>query len=223
VKCLTYFAWLLIGSGALLGQVSAAEQAPAHPVNIVIVRTGEQLQGPHVVTYRLAEWEQMRGRWIPADFGYYDTGYGKDQIWFGGGGVVVTARPRFRWEQEVYVSQETGPQSENRRAVWIWPVFYVQPNPRLSIQVAPYPTIPLDRAQRWSFNFDRAKIEWSINSRWRAGVGYSGGICSARTWQNEPFLTATRRTHLGSFEMWLQSMPGSAQVQLRYVLVKGEN
>jgi hypothetical protein len=223
LKHLTYFAALLLGFGALFGRACAAEEAAAHPVNIVIVRSGEQLQGPHVLTYRLAEWEQMRGRWIPADFGYYDTGYGQDQIWFGGGGAVITARPRFRWEQEFYVSQEAGPQSENRRAFWIWPVFYLQPKPRLSVMAAPYPTIPLDRAQRWSFNIDRAKIEWSASSHWRVGAGYAGGIGSARTWQNQPFLTATRTTRFGSFETWLESMPGGGQVQLRYVLVKGEN
>ena len=216
---------LLVFAFACVGRLCAGEDGlqteRPKPVNIFVLRTAEQLGSPHVLTYRVAEWEQMRGRWIPFDVGYYDTGYGKDQMWFAGGGVVPAAGRRFRWEQEFYVLQEAGPESQNRRAFWIWPVLELQPRTRLSAQIAAYPTIPLDRAEHWSYDIDRTKLEWSATTHWRGGVGYSGGLCGGSNWKSEPFLTVTRSTRAGSFEFWLQSTPGGGQVQMRYALVRG--
>ena len=74
----------------------ASESGNAHPVtDIVIVRTAEQLQSPHVITYRVLEWTELRGRWIFPDVGYFDTGYGKDQIWFVAGGADLLHHRRF--------------------------------------------------------------------------------------------------------------------------------
>lgn len=209
-------------TGCLCAGETGPEPERSQPVNIYVLRTAEQLGSPHVLTYRVVEWEQMRGRWIPFDVGYYDTGYGQDQMWFAAAGMVPKAGPRFRWEQEFYVLQEAGPQSQNRRAFWIWPVFELQPRRRLSAQIAAYPTIPLDRAQHWSYDIDRAKLEWSVTTHWRAGAGYSGGLCGGTAWRSEPFLTVTRSTRAGSIEFWLQSTPGGGQVQMRYALVRGE-
>jgi hypothetical protein len=214
---------LLVASFAVFGAAAAAEQPESSkPVNILVLRTAEQLQAPHVLTYRVAEWEQMRRRWIPFDLGYYDTGYGQDQMWFAGAGLVPASGPRFRWEQEFFVLQEAGPQSQNKRTFWVWPIVCLQPRPRLSAQIVAYPTIPLDRAQHASLDIDRAKLEWSTSSHWRAGLGYSGGFCGKPAWQSEPFLTVTRSTRAGSFEFWLQSTPGGGQLQMRYTLVRGE-
>jgi hypothetical protein len=217
VKGLTWF----VVFAALLVGTCAAETLDLHPVNIYILRTAEQLQSPHILTYRVAEWEQMRGRWIAPDVGYYDTAYGKDQIWFAGAGAVIGKGPRIQWEQELYVTQEAGPESHDRRSLWVWPVMNLTLSSRFSAQIAAYPTIPLNKAQAWGYDVDRAKIERRAGSHWRAGVGYSGGTCSALTWQNSPFFTATRNTTAGSFEVWLQSTPGGGQVQLRYQLVHG--
>ena len=194
-----------------------------HPVNIYVLRMGEQVQSPHVVTYRVAEWEQMRGRWILPDVGYYDTGYGKDQIWFAGGGADVLHSRHVDWEQEIYVLQEAGPESTNKRFIWLWPVLDFRFRPRLTAEVAPYPTLPLNRAQGWSFDVDRAKIEWAATSHWKTGVGYAGGVTASSACQHRPFLTVTRSTRVGSVEAWLQEYNGGAQVQLRYLLVRGEN
>lgn len=199
---------------------AAASTTQAPDSDIFILRSAEQLQAPHVITYRVLEWTETRGRWIFPDVGYYDTGYGKDQIWFTGAGLDVMHTPRFAWSQEIYFSEEAGPESTHKRALWIWPVFDTRLGTRLSGQVAAYPVIPLDAAQRWEVNVDRAKLEWSFHAHWLAGGGYSGGICSARTWQSNPFATVTRQTHVGNFEFWLQRIEGGAQAQVRYVLVK---
>ncbi|KAA6456460.1 hypothetical protein DYQ86_25335 [Acidobacteria bacterium AB60] len=200
-----------------------AAEAESRPVtNIFILRSAEQLQGPHVVTYRVFEWSEERGKWIFPDFGYFDTGYGREQIWFAGAGAHLLRTPRINWEQDFYVSQEAGPESKNRRAFWIWPVVNVRFPAKLSAQVAAYPTLPLNRAQRWGYDVDRAKLERRLGAHWSAGVGYAGGICETRTWESKPFLTATHRTKLGNFEVWLQKIPGGSQAQVRYVLVRGE-
>jgi hypothetical protein len=198
------------------------EKAPEPVVDIYILRTAEQLQAPHVITYRVAEWTQVRGKWLFPDVGYYDSGYGKDQIWFAGAGAEVLHRKRFNWEQEIYFSQEAGPESHNRRSIWIWPVLDFQLGRRFSGQIAAYPSIPLNRAQRWSYDVDRAKFQWAFRSHWMTGVGYSGGICNDRSWQSNPFVTVTRATRFGNVEVWLQRISGGSQVQLRYLLVKSE-
>jgi hypothetical protein len=201
----------------------AAEEHPQPVVNIYIIRTAEQLQTPHVITYRVFEWTQERGRWIVPDFGYFDTGYGREQIWFAGAGAKLVHSRHVDWEQELYISQEAGADSENKRSLWIWPVVDVRFPARFSAQVAAYPTLPLNRAQRWGYDVDRAKLERRLSSRWSFGVGYAGGICDSRTWQSKPFVTTTRRTRRGNFEVWLQSIPGGSQAQVRYLMVRGEN
>jgi hypothetical protein len=201
----------------------AAEENSPPVVNIYILRAAEQLQAPHVITYRVFEWAQERGRWIVPDFGYFDTGYGKEQIWFAGAGAKLVHSRHVDWEQELYVSQEAGPDSENKRSLWIWPVVNMRFPARLSAQVAAYPTLPLNRAQRWGYDVDRSKLERMLGSKWSVGVGYAGGICDSRTWENKPFFTATRRTKLGNFEFWLQSIPDGSQAQVRYLLVRGEH
>jgi len=207
----------------LVRDLPAQAENPRPVVNIYILRAGEQLQSPNIVTYRVAEWEQMRGRWILPDVGYYDTGYGKDQIWFAGGGADVLHTRHFDWEQEIYILQEAGPESTNKRFLWLWPVLDFRFRPRLTAQVAPYPTLPLNRAQGWSFDIDRAKMEWAATSHWKAGAGYAGGVSPSSACQHRPFLTVTRSTRAGSVEAWLQQYNGGAQVQLRYLLVRGEN
>jgi hypothetical protein len=198
----------------------AVDSTGEHPVvNIYMLRTGEQLQNPHVVTYRFFEWTQIRGRWIVPDIGYLDTGYGKDQIWFAGGGAYILQRPHLDWYQEIYVTQEAGEQSTNKRSLWIWPVLDARFRPRLIGQLAAYPTIPLDQAQRWGMDVDRAKIEWLATPHWNTGAGYSGVIDDARSWQNKPFLSVTRKTRAGDFEFWLQRLPAGGQVQARYTFV----
>ncbi len=200
----------------------SAESVQTPVVDIFVLRSGEQLQSPHILTYRVAEWAQMRGRWILPDVGYYDTGYGKKQIWFTGAGADILHGKHVDWEQELYISQEAGPESQNRRSLWIWPVLDFRFRPRLTGQFVAYPTIPLNHAQRWGYDVDRSKLEWKAGSHWRSGVGYAGGICTSRTWQHDPFLTVTRTTRAGQVEVWLQRISGGAQVQLRYFLASEE-
>lgn len=197
------------------------QQAPAGtPVaDIYIARTAEQLTSPNVVTYRFVEYAQARGRWIFPDVAYYDTGYGQDQLWLAAVGAKVIGKPRFAWTQQLYFAQEAGPDATNKRSVRIWAVLDARYPHRFTSQVVPYPTIPLDRAQRAGFNFDRARMQWSATTHWRTGIGYSGGIAKDRSWQSMPFVSVTRTTRAGEFDLWVQQNASGAQVQIRYLLV----
>ena len=215
-----YLCFLIVFLPSFARNLSAQADDRRPVVDIYVLRMGEQLQSPHVVTYRVAEWEQMRGRWIFPDVGYYDTGYGKDQIWFAGAGADVVHSKHFDWQQELYFLQEAGSESRNKRFLWIWPVLDFRFRRRLTAEFVAYPTIPLDRALGWGIDIDRSKIEWAAGSHWKAGVGYAGGLTTASTCQHSPFLTVTRATREGNFEVWLQQISGGAQVQLRYLLVR---
>jgi hypothetical protein len=201
-------------------KAGVAEQAdPKLPLSIYIVRTGEQLQAPHVLTYRLVEYAQMRGRWIYPDVGYYDVGHTDDRQWFIGAGPEVIHREHATWTQELYFSQETGSAAHNQRTLWLWPVLDLRFTPRLTSQTTLIDTVPLNQAARWGFDVDRSKLEYAFRPQLQAGVGYSASICGGGVWQNKPFLTATVNHRAGAWEFWLQRMPGGAQIQLRYMLV----
>jgi hypothetical protein len=209
-----FFVFLLLQTG------HAEPAAPSQPpLSIYIVRTGEQLQAPHVLTYRLVEYAQMRGRWIYPDVGYYDAGHGDDRQWFVGAGPEMFHGERATWTQEIYFSQEMGSAAHNQRTLWIWPVLDLRFTPRLTSQTALIDTVPLNQAARWGFEVDRSKLEYALRPHWQAGAGYSASICAGNAWQNKPFLTTTVTNRAGAWEFWLQRMPGGGQLQVRYGLV----
>jgi hypothetical protein len=196
---------------------------PREPVAIAYtVRTGEQLQGPHVATYRLVEYSQQRGRWIVPDFGDYDFGQGGQRLLFAGAGAEFRPARRTTLTQIVYFSQAVGPGSHGARYLWVWPVLDVNITPRLTAETVAYPSIPLNGAAQPGFDVDRAKMEYAVHRKLTAGAGYSGSICGGSAWKNKPFLTTTVTTRAGSFEFWLQRMPGGGQIQVRYQLVRSE-
>jgi hypothetical protein len=213
-----------------------AEPAESHPVtdghaaskphtvtDVVVLRGAETLQSPHRVGYRLIEWDQQRGRWIAPDIGYYDTGYGQSQLWFIGAGAELLHRPHFVWTEELYATQAAGPEARNERSLWFWTVFDLPLRKRLSAQIVTYPTLPLNKSQSWGFDIDRAKLEWNAGSNWKVGPGYSATTCAPGTaWLSRPFLTVTRKSRTGDYEVWLERISGGAQVQFRYLLVRDE-
>jgi len=185
---------------------------------IVVVRTGEQLQAPQVLTFRLTEFVQQRGRWILPDIGYYDTGRFNEQLWLVGGGAEIWHRRHAVWSEELYAMQEAGASTHNQRTLMVWTQLDFHLTPRLTGQAIVYPSVPLDRAARWGFDTDRAKLEYQLTRSLRIGPGYSSTDCGGSSWQNRPFLTTTVSTRSGSYEFWLERMAGGTQVQFRYQL-----
>ena len=140
---------------------SAEETVPHHdPVaSTYTVRTGEQLQAPHVLTYRLVEYSLQRGKWILPDFGAYDNGHGHDRLLFTGVGAEFRPSKSAILTQIVYFAQETGPGSHGARYLWVWPVLDLNFTPRLTAEAVVYPTIPLNRSSQAGFDVDRANVE----------------------------------------------------------------
>jgi hypothetical protein len=198
-------------------QGETAQERPVH--NIIIARGAVDLTSPRM-NYRFVEWAQVRGPWIIPDIAYRDTNGGKDQLWLAAVGRKMINQPRVRWTQQVYFAQEAGAESHNKRALWIWPVVGVNTPRRLALEAVPYSTIPLNAAQRWAFNIDRAKLE-RVGQRWNVGLGYQGGVCGGQDWTSKPFVLLTRKSRAGTLETWWQRIPDGAQVQLRYRLELG--
>jgi hypothetical protein len=205
--------------------VSCAEEAVSHShplTTFYIARTGEQFQAPHVLTYRLLEFEQMRGRWILPDIGVYDLGHGDFREMFCGAGAMYYHGKVTTLTQEVYFVQDTGAAAHSARYLWVWPIFDFQFKPRLTAQAVVYPHIPLNSAAKVQYDVDRAKLEYSLNRRLTLGGGYSSSKSSGSAWQSEPFLSTTVKSREGGFEFWLQKISGGGQLQVRYMLVHSE-
>ena len=194
---------LVFGLALLLPPISPAQAAAQLPgTDVFILRSAEQLQSPHIVTYRVFEWTQTRGRWIFPDVGYYDTGYGRDQIWFTGAGLDMLHARRFDWSQEIYFSQEAGPESTNKRALWVWPA-------------ARYPHRHPPFQSDCRLSRDSAGCRAEVGSGTSTAPSSSGrsmrtGLsepvtaeASARLEhrQSNPFATVTRKTHAGNFSL----------------------
>jgi hypothetical protein len=207
-----------------IGSLRAEESAPPREPMAAsyTVRTGEQFQGPYVQTYRLFEYSQQRGRWVLPDLGDYDFGQGGERYLFAGAGAEFRPAKNATLTQIVYFSQAVGPGSQGARFIWVWPVLDLSFTPRLTAEAVVYPSIPLNGAAQAGFDVDRAKVEYAVRRKLIAGAGYSGSICKGEPWKNKPFLTTTVSTRAGSFEFWLQRMPGGGQIQMRYQLVHSD-
>jgi len=212
--------FVLVFLAALPASINAQEARP-RPETTYVLRTGLRMQAPYASSYRLFEFSQQRGRWIYPDVGYYDIGHLRDQLWFAGVGADLYHSKRIDWTQVLYVEQEAGSAAHNQRALWVWPVLDLQITPRLSSETVVYPTIPLNRAQRWEFDVDRTKVEYLLRPRLLIGAGYSATVGAECDWKSKPFLTATTRNRSGSWEFWVQRIQDGAQLQVRYTLVKG--
>jgi hypothetical protein len=213
ILCFLSLGWMNAG---------ALEEAAPHPepvISTTFIRTGERLQAPHASTYHMVEFEQQRGRWTFLDLGAYDEGEGQDKLVFAGAGADLRLARKVALTQEVYFVQDTGPGSQAARSLWIWPVFSFAFTPRLTAEAVAYPTIPLNRAAKVGLDVDRAKLEYALRRNFTLGAGYSSSKCEGTTWQNRPFLTTTLFSRSGSFEFWLERMPGGGQLQVRYKLV----
>jgi hypothetical protein len=215
----------------LLSALSLAAEPPdPHPVHpphvtsdIWVLRGSLALQSPHRAGYRLFEWAQQRGRWIAPDVGYYDDGYWGYQLWFIGAGGEVVHRPHMVWTEELYANQAAGRGTRNERSFWFWTVFDFKLRPGLTAQAVGYPTLPLNKAQDWGLDIDRAKLEWEVRPHWLIGPGYAATTFDRdSSWENHPFVTVTRKARSGDYEIWFQRIPNGAQVQLRYQLVRDE-
>jgi hypothetical protein len=213
---------LLFLSGLGVSRAGQTDSPPDPPTSTsyYIARTGEQFQAPHVMTYRLLEYTWQKGRWLVPDLGVIDYGHGNFQELFLGAGPVYYHSKRVMLTQMLYFAQDTGGAAGHARYIWPWPIANLQFTPRLSSETVAYVCAPVSKAARVQYDLDRSKLEYAFTPRITAGAGYSASKYASQPWQHKPFLTTTVTTRAGSFEFWLQKMPGGGQLQLRYLLVR---
>lgn len=186
--------------------------------SFLIARTGIRTDAPHVGTYHYLELFQARGDWILPDLGALDFSHDNYRELFVGAGRTLYNGPKVTWVGELYFAQATGSVAQRARYLWPWTLVDVRFTPLLTSEVVYFPYIPLNRSAHFQQVLERAKLEYAPGKAWKFGAGYGGYRFSDLPWQNRPFVTTTLSTRAGSFELWLQKMPGGAQVQLRYQL-----
>ena len=184
-----------------------------------MARTGVRTDAPHVGTYRYLEFFQARGDWVLPDFGALDFYHVTYREFFLGAGRTVYNSKTITWVEELYFAQATGSLAQSARYLWPWTMVDVRFMSQLTGEVVYFPYVPLNRSARFQHVLERAKVEYAPSKGWKLGAGYGAYQYRGQPWQSKPFVTTTFSTNVGSFEFWLQKMPGGAQVQLRYQLV----
>ena len=196
---------------------------PDPTVSILVARSGIRTDAPHVDTYRYVEFFQLRGKLIYPDFGYLDFGNGKyRELFVGAGGTLYQSR-RTMIAEELYFVQATGPNAKSARYLWPWTLVDFAITPKLTTEAVYFPYVPLNKSAQLQHVIERAKVEYAFAKNWKVGGGYAAYKADGGDWQNKPMLTTTVKTKAGSFELWLQKMPGGGQVQCRYTFAHTES
>ena len=195
-----------------------ATAAHAQTASFLIARTGVRTDSSHAGTYRYLEFFQARGDWILPDVGALDFYHDSYRELFVGGGRTLYNGKRVTWVAELYFAQAVGSAAQSARYLWPWTLVDVRFTPQLTSEIVYFSYVPLTSAAHFQHVLERAKVEYAPSKTWKLGAGYGGYQYSGQAWQNKPFVTTTVSTRVGSFEFWLQKMPGGGQVQLRYQL-----
>jgi hypothetical protein len=216
-----YLLAFLMGGLAFSNAEETAPQQFSSPVqDIVILRTGEQFQAPHVITYHLVEIAQQRGKWLVPDFGAIDYGKGNFRELFIGGGPIYHYGKMVTYNQELFFAQDNPAQRLTGRATFGPGRSSTSSSlPGSPPRLSPTLCIPLNRAAYMQYDLDRAKLEYAVSRRLIAGGGLSLAKNAGHPWENKSFITTTVSTRHGTFEFWLQKTPGGGQIQMRYQLV----
>jgi hypothetical protein len=194
---------------ALPGFAQGTADGTSNPTTtIVLARTGVRLDSPHVGTYHYLEVLQLRGKWVYPDIGYSDFG-----------------RNNYRHDSKrmtlfgvLFFDQTSGPAGRSARYLMPWTMLQFRFTPKFTNETVYFVYLPLNDSARIQQVPERTKFEYALEKPWKVGAGYGGYKYGDAGWQRKPFVTATISTRAGAFELWLQRMPGGAQVQFRYML-----
>ena len=219
----TLFATLILLAFALASNAQTTDNTttsnPDPTVSILSVRTGVRTDAPHSGTYHYVEFFQLRGNWIYPDFGYIDfngTGYREVSV---GAGRTLYHSDRATIAEELYFDQAVGPDAKSARYLQPWTLVDLNITKKLTTETVYFPYLPLNQSARIQHVLERAKVEYQVAKHVKVGGGYAGYKYGDGEWQSKPMIATTVSTKAGSFEFWLQKMPGGGQVQIRYTLV----
>lgn len=206
--------------GAVLAMALIGTATTLHAqFSFLIARTGVTTDAPPVGTYHYVEFFHTSGDWVYPDVGAVDFAHGGYRELFVGGGRTVYNSKAVTWIAELYFAQAVGSAAQGARYVWPWTLIDLRFTPQLTLEAVYFPYVPLDHAAHVQHVLERAKVEFAPSKTWKLGAGYGAYQYGGQAWQNKPFVTTTVNTRLGSFELWLQKLLGSGQVQLRYQLM----
>jgi hypothetical protein len=199
-----------------LGSPPAAAQSGGTTLGLLRTATGDG-------AYHYAQIIHERGRWVALDAGYIDFNSPGDyfEAWIGSG-VLALAGERGILITQANLVRAFGELAGGALYAQGFFLAKLRLSDRLVSEAAYLPYIPLNDAGDVQHLLERAKLEMEF-SGWKAGVGYGAYRFADFDWQHKPFLTTTAPpSRLGTFEVWLQRLPGDGQtVQLRWVRAFG--
>jgi hypothetical protein len=198
---------------AIVVVLAVTLRAQAQSETTILARTGLKNSA---TSYHFLEIIHSKGAWIAPDIGYIDFSTGDYREVFIGVGKVLHGSKRSTLVGEVYVDQALGPVGKG--ALYLQPFMAgrQQLSDHWTIRGVYFLYLPLNKAGIQQHVLENIKLEreWK---KYKLGAGYSGYKFGSTSWQHKPFVTATLATErLGSFEVWLQKLPRSSQVQIRY-------
>jgi hypothetical protein len=196
----------------------AGDAADTPTKSFFMARTGESLGEPYVAKIHYLEFFQVRGKWIVPDVGYVDFGHGNYREFFIGGGRTLYESRYASWDQELLYVQAAGSAAGSAKYLQPWSMLRVHFTPKFSNETVYFAYLPLNTAAGIHQVLERCKFEYAVKKHWKIGAGYAGGYVPGGPWLNKPLVTTTVSTKAGAFEVWLQKIPGGAQVELRYAL-----
>ena len=222
-KRTTLISLLLFSASAYSGLAQATAgggDTPQRTVSLFFARAGESLDAPHVGTMHFLEFVQVRNRWIYPDIGYIDFAHANYREMFIGGGRTLISKRRVSWEQELLYDEAMGTAAHNARYLQPWSMLRLRFTPKFANETVYFLYLPLNHSARVQHVIERSKFEYDVKKHWKIGAGYGATKFASSPWRNKPLLTTTFLTKGGEFEFWLQRVPGGAQVQLRYALIR---
>jgi len=201
------------------GAAASGRRGSRLRANNLVPRAADGCQSGHPScreTYRYLEFFQARGAWILPDLGAIDFHHSNYRELFVGAWRTLYNGTHVTWLEELYFAQATGSAAQSARYLWPWTLVAVRFTPRIAAEAVYFPYIPLNSSAHVQHVVERGKVEYAPTKTWKFGAGYGAYQFGGQPWQNRPFVTTTVRTGVGSFERWLQKMPGGGQIQLRY-------
>lgn len=187
--------------------------------SLFMARTGESLTTPYIGTIHFLEFLQIRGKWIYPDIGYVDFAHGNYREFFIGGGRTLYDSEIATWDQELLYDQATGSASGNAPYLQPWSMLRLRFTPKFTNETTYFLYIPLNDSGQTHMVIERLKFEYALKKHWKVGAGYAGVKYIGAPWVHKPLITTTISTKAGAFELWLQKIPGGAQLEARYALL----
>lgn len=166
----------------------------------------------------LAEYLQIRSNgWIYPDIGYLDSNHPTEyrEIFVGGGRTLVNNK-HVTVMQEFYLDFASGPKAKGE--MYFFPeVISSYRFGKVNGEAVGFVFMPLTKSAKWQLIIERIKADYSLSKRFKVGIGYGAYKCEGGRWQNKPFVyPGIKMGKLGELEIWLQEVPSTARVFVRY-------